>query len=380
MRYRRFFNKDTILIVFFCVFIGVFCGLYFMLPDKTFSENEKRVLQGNPEFSGERLFNGKFGKEFENYLSDQFAGRDFFVGLNAYYDLAIGRNGVNGVYAGKDGYLIEKPVVPEGSAFADNIRAVNTFAQRTGITPDVIIVPTAGYICADKLPDVHEEYRDEELLNKAADGLTSARDIDLVAPFMALRDGEQLYYRTDHHWTSQGAYAAYRAYCEAKGIKPVPADRFSVEQVDGFYGTTYSRSALWLKKPDTIDLFIDKSKPEIKVEIPEADIVSDSLYFEDHLNREDKYPVFLDGNHGYVKITNADAKGGKLLLIKDSYAHAMAPFLIENYSEVYMVDLRYYRQSVATLIRDEGIDNVLILYGLGNFVNDTNLRMLNAGV
>ena len=101
-------------------------------------------------------------------------------------------------------------------------------------------------------------------------------------------------------------------------------------------------------------------------------VESDSMFFPSHLEEEDKYPVFLDGNHGYTKITNPGAPLGKLLLIKDSFGHCLAPFLAEQYQEIYMIDLRYYKNSLTELAEQEGIDQVLFLYGLDNMVNDTN--------
>ncbi|MFZ5973851.1 MAG: DHHW family protein [Bacillota bacterium] len=373
----RKISKDSVLIAFFCAFLGVFCLLYIVLPDQRFSVNEKRVLQPEPQLNSKALFSGAFGKDFEKYLSDHFAGRDFFVGLNSYYDLGIGRNGVKGVYAGKDGYLIETPVEDNRENLSKNIAAIARFSEKVGIKPGFMLVPSTGYIYGEKLPAVHNEYKDGQIIDSAESALgKNVQPIDLVRPFKENKDRIQLFYKTDHHWTSRGAYVAYRAYCAEKGLKPVPLDRFEVQSEGGFYGTTYSRSALWLSSPDTIDLFLDKTKPSFKVEIPETKTTSDSLFFMSHLKEPDKYPVFLDGNHGFEKITNENVKGGKLLLIKDSFAHAIVPFLAENYHEIYMVDLRYYKESISKLIKDNGISDILVLYGVGNFVNDTNLTWL----
>lgn len=370
-------SKDGILIAFFGAFLGIFCLLYLVLPDQRFSVNEKRVLQPEPVLNARTLFNGTFGKDFEKYLSDHFAARDFFVGLNSYYDLCIGRNGVKGVYSGKDGYLIESPVAYNKDNVDKSIRAIEGFAKKVGIKPDFMLVPSTGFIYDDKLPAVHNEYTDGTIIDQAESALYgSANSIDLIQPMKESKDTAQLFYKTDHHWTSRGAYVAYEAYCKAKGLQPVPIDRFNIQAEDGFYGTTYARSALWLSNPDTIEMYWDKTEPAFHVDIPEENKTSDSLYFQSHLNEPDKYPVFLDGNHGFVKIMNKDAKGRRLLLIKDSFAHAIVPFLAEHYSEIYMVDLRYYKESISKLVEEKHIDSILVLYGVGNFVNDTNLTWL----
>ena len=104
---------------------------------------------------------------------------------------------------------------------------------------------------------------------------------------------------------------------------------------------------------------------------------NDSFFFADHLQEMDMYPVFLDGNHSLVKVTNEDAPDKKLLVIKDSFAHCMVPFLSEHYSEIYMVDLRYFRSTpISQLIEQNDIDETLILYGLDNLINDTNVMWL----
>ncbi|MGI6161059.1 MAG: DHHW family protein [Christensenellales bacterium] len=377
MRFRQFFKRNTLLAAVFCGFVGLLCLLSFVLPDKSFSENEKRVLQQSPELSTKKLFEGTFTREYEKYLSDQFAGRNFFVGLNAYYNLMIGRNGVNGVYAGQDGYLIEAPAGSDAQMAQNNADAFVALGKRLGIKPDIMVVPATGYIYDHKLPAAHLVYEDGMLIKAAVSRLDNeARYIDLVEPFYAHRDIEQLYFKTDHHWTSRGARLAYEVYCARKGLEPVSEQRFEIESIEDFYGTTYSRSALWLKEPDVLELFFDIEKPDITVEIPQSGIVSDSMYFYEHISEPDKYPVFLNGNHGYVKIVNQKPSGGTLLLIKDSYAHAMVPFLIHNYDKIIMVDPRYYRQDVAALAEQEGVDSMLVVYGINNLAGDASAQRL----
>lgn len=370
-------KKDVILIILFGVFLGAFGLMYLVLPLQRFSVNEKRVLQSAPALTSRNLFNGKFGTDFETYLSDHFALRDIFVGMNSYYDLGTGRNGVTGIYAGANGYLIETPVEYEQQNVDKNIEAIAKFSAEVGIRPDFMLVPSVGYIYDDKLPALHFPYTDDKIIASIESALGESVDpVDLIQPLKAGKDEEQLYFKTDHHWTGRGAYVAYQAYCAEKKLQPVSMDRFRVQAESGFYGTTYSRSALWLSGPDTIELFWDKSDPKFRVEIPDNKKTYDSLFFLSHLNEPDKYPVYLDGNHGYEKITNKSAKGGKLLLIKDSYAHAIVQFLAENYSEIYMVDMRYYRESLTELVKENGIDSILFLYGVNNFVNDTGLPLM----
>ena len=105
-------------------------------------------------------------------------------------------------------------------------------------------------------------------------------------------------------------------------------------------------------------------------------ISSDSYFFREQLKNDDKYPVFLDGNHSLVRIKNSNAKGGRLIVVKDSYAHAAVPFLSQNYSEIIMVDLRYYKKDVSALVEDEKADAILLLYSIDNLATDKNLAYL----
>lgn len=366
--------------VVFCAFISVMCLLFLFSPDRTYSSNEKRYLTTFPKLTADTFFSGQFGKEYETYISDQTAGRDFFVGLNAYYDLFSGRNGSNGVYSGKDNYLINKPVDRENHLQA-NLKTFARFVKETGVDTTLLIAPSTGYIMDDKLPLNHLSYLDDEyfkLIEKNKGGMDF---INIKNLFKEKAADTQLYYRTDHHWTTRGAYTAYQAYCAEKGLTAAPEDRFDIRKYPDFYGTTYSTSALWLTPPDEIELWYDKDyegQDNIHVTIEEGDKKkeNDSFFFLSHLDEDDKYPVFLDGNHSLVRVENKAASGGKLLLLKDSFGHSIAPFLSENYSEIIMVDLRYYKLPVSELIEKEGITEMLVLYGLDNLCNDTDVAWL----
>ncbi len=366
--------------VVFCAFIGVMCLLFLFSPDRAYSSNEKRYLTTFPKLNTDTFFSGQFGKEYETYISDQTAGRDFFVGLNAYYDLISGRNGSNGVYLGKDNYLINKPADRKNYLEA-NLSTFAMFAEKMGTDTTLLIAPSTGYIMDDKLPDNHLSYLDDAYFELHEKNTGGKEFINIKSLFQENAANTQLYYRTDHHWTTRGAYTAYQAYCARKGLDAVPEERFDIKKHPGFYGTTYSTSALWLTPPDEIELWYDKdyeNQDNVHVTIEEGDKKkeNDSFFFLSHLDEDDKYPVFLDGNHSLVRIENKAADGGKLLLLKDSFGHSIAPFLSEHYSEIIMVDLRYYKLPVSELIEKEGITEMLVLYGLDNLCNDTDVAWL----
>lgn len=359
----------------FCLFLLVMMLLFLLLPKKDESPEEKRVLQAAPQFSWNNLKDGSFGKDVENYLSDHFSGRKFFVGLNAYFDLYTGRNGANGVYKAQDGYLIQTPIPFNEENLQKNLARFADFAQKTGIPTRLLAVPSTGYILEDKLPAAHVSYHDGEILKQVAAALWGK--VALINPsplfFSQSETGRPLYYKTDHHWTSYGAYLAYTQFCIATGIDPISESNFQIETHPGFYGTTYSRSGLWLEQPDEIALWKPSGSRLVQIEENNRMVKEQkSLFFPEHFSEMDQYPVFLDGNHGLVRILNPEGGEKKLLLIKDSFAHCFAPFLSAHYGEIVMVDLRYYHAPLSALVEEDGIDEILFLYGIYNLVNDTN--------
>ena len=185
---------------------------------------------------------------------------------------------------------------------------------------------------------------------------------------------QQIFYRTDHHWTSQGAYIGYRDICKVLELNAADENSFDIEVTKDFFGTSYSTSMYTLTKPDTIEIMRSKStggKAEVSIEDTKK-INSDNMFFTHALNTSDKYVVYLDGNHPLVNI-KTEAKGGKLLVIKDSFAHCLVPFLAENYSEITMIDLRYYKKPVSQLLSTGEYSQILFLYGMENLVESKDI-------
>lgn len=376
-------NKITSFIpaVVFLVFIYVMTILFFVLPKKDFSELEKKYLSEMPQFSFKTLFDGSFGSEFEDYLTDHTAGREFYIGLNSYYTKSLGNRTINGIYAGYEGYLITEP--HETGQFDKNLKVITNFADKVDIPVSVMVVPNTGYIMEDKLPAVHDKYTDEEQFAQMEKTFSENKNITFVNitdNFKELaKKGKQLYYKTDHHWTSEGTYQAYKQLGSALHYEPVDSSSFVNEKHKGFYGTCYSKSGLWFTDSDILSLYEFKGEQDISVEIKESDktIESDSIFFKDHLDELDMYPVFIDGNHPFTRIKNNNVQNGKkLLVLKDSFAHSMTQFLTQNYSEIVLIDIRYYKVDLTDFIKDEKFCNVLFLYGLDTLSTDTNLVYL----
>lgn len=374
-------RRDLIITIGFCAILAVMQAAFWLLPKTDFSVNEKRVLQRAPSFSLSGLWDGSWFQSIDSYVSDHFAGRDFWVGLHAYANQAEGLNAAGKVYRGKDGWLINRPL-QAGTTFEQNVQALSEFAQQNSQTPVTFLcIPTTGAVMEEQLPNLHDAYPDRQMLAQLKNSLGDQVEwIDGLGLLQSRQEmGEAVYYRTDHHWTSAGAYAAYCALAQAWGMQPADVSEYSIQEHDGFYGTTYSKSGLWAEKPDTIALWEDQ-KVQIHVQAWDDNkpfpVEQDGVFFLDHLKEPDKYPVFLDGNHAKVTLTS-NADGGKLLIVRDSFAHCFAPFLSRHFKQIDLVDLRYFKkQTVSELIEQNQYDRILFVYGLETVAEDRSLQWL----
>lgn len=359
----------------FCAFLALMPLLFWLLPKTDYAAREKRYLAAAPALSAENLLSGRFAEEAEAYVADHLPGRDFLVGLNAACELASGRQGANEVWLGRNGRLLEAPVAWDEERLARNMAAIRSFAAQAGQPVDLMLVPSAGSVLPEDLPPLAEPYRDEEILDavraEAGDGL---RFVPLMPLFKAAEDREALYYRTDHHWTAEGAYCAAARYLDTVGREAPPRGQYQIKAETGFRGSTWSRAALWFLPPETIELW--DSGGAFCVENREQEGEHAGLFYREHLAEDDKYPVYLDGNHSLVRIRSAEPTArGKILVMRDSFANCLGCFLADAYEEVVLVDLRYYRSPVSELL-GEGFDQILILYSIGNFMSDANIVRL----
>lgn len=361
--------------VLFCAFIGIMGLFYLVLPVSNFSQLEKRELEQAPVLTWDSLISGQFGADLETYMADHMPGRNFFVGLGAYYDLIMGQQPAKDIYLADGRRLVETPAVWDQAQVEKNMKYINRFAETVGQPVDLILVPSAGFILEDTIQGIHDDYSDEDMIDAIYDlAGENIRCMDLVGLYQNAANGGDLYYRTDHHWTSYGAYMAYRAYMQCLGRDYRAQEQFTVESFAGFRGSTYSRSGLWLTPAENIELWHGS---QLTVINSEDNVLHDGAFYYDRLQETDMYTVYLDGNQPLVRITNPENAGkGKLLVIRDSYANCIGPMLAESYEEVVLVDLRYYRSSLSALVAQEGFDNILVLYSIGNFMTDSNIPYL----
>lgn len=357
----------TLIALFFAIIV-LPAVLVLAGKDKTFSENENRTLQTAPELSLECVLSGDFQEKLTAYISDQFPARDTWTSLGTSIKKLAGFKDIGGAYLGRDGYYIEK-LTPESvneKRFKSNLEVINDFAQNNpNAAVTVLLVPSTGTVMDDKLPAHAQIYDAEKLWNTAKNEL---ENISVPNLYACLRENkpEQIYYRTDHHWTWYGAYAAYKLLMPDGAYSAAP-DLFS----ESFLGTTYSKTLDSAAVPDK--LYISPVSDNITVT---ADGKQIPLYDMAAKSEKDKYKVFFGGNYGQVVINGGCDNGKTLLIIKDSFANSLAPFLTADYEAVIMLDLRYFTGSAQGVIDENNVDDILFVQEMSSFSNDKSLAKL----
>ena len=350
--------------------------LFVLLPKKEFSEKEKRYLESVPEINLDDIISGQFADQAENAAADHLPGRDFLLELNAYADMTLNLQATKDIYVGHSGRLYERPYEYDEESADRNMQAINNFAREVDQEVSLMIVPSAGFFMHDDIVGLADPYEDDNIiptLYGMAD--PSLRLISVLDEFMNNANQSELYYKTDHHWTSEGAYTASCKFLTSLGKTALLPEQYNISEISNFRGTTYSRSCFWNTPAESLQLWDDGNT--YTVTFSDKDGSYEGLFFDEHLDEMDKYPVWLDGNHPLVRIENnsADANG-TLLVIKDSFANCFAGFTAQAYKTVILVDLRYYKLSVSDLCASENVDDILIMYYIGNFLTDSNIVWL----
>ena len=365
--------REVLVVLLFCLFLAAMALSFLFVPKKDFSENEKRYLADAPALNLKNIVEGEFGTEAENWCADHLPARDFFVGLSASADRWMNLQVTKDIYITGSGRLLERPYPFSAETIRRNLSAINDFAEQTGKTVDLMLVPSAGYFLNEEIRGLKDEYEDEKIMEAvrelASPGVCMK---DLFPAFSGFSDPGALYYQTDHHWTSLGAYTAASEYLRSKNRPVLPASAFEVTTEKGFHGTTYSRACFWDFPSEELELW--DSGGAFEVRFSDRESVFGSLFFPEHLQEPDKYPVYLDGNHPLVTIENkSEDAEGSILVVRDSYANCMGCFLADSYKTVTMVDLRYYKMPLADLCAENDFDDILVLYSVGNFMTDSNI-------
>lgn len=384
-------------------FAGIFCAIFLLIlylvpagylicQDRDFSQLENRALQTAPDIKKKAFLAGKLPQRMETYLADQFPERDRALFVKSLGELLLGKTENNGVYRGSGGQLFQKFETPDGKLLKRNMSYIRRLADKCNLY--LMLVPTQAGTYPEKLPRYAEPYKERDFLSKA-EKLAKEKIFWISAlPVMEEHKEEYIYYRTDHHWTTLGAYYGYQAFCEAAGLTGKKREEYKEEVVStAFYGSLYSMGNFQWASPDEITLFREKAPESVTVTYVAENEIKKSLYEEDWLKKKDQYNVFLDGNHPLTVIREGSGKGARdkemrgkkksakrdaIAVVKDSYANCFLPFLTAEYKEVHVLDLRFLNIPVETYLESSRISDVLILYNVQSFAKETSFSQLNA--
>ena len=348
-----------------------------LLPKKDFSEIENRVLSDLPEFSVSSVLDRSFMKNSESYFADHFVGRTDWIKAKTKIELVSGKKEINGVYI-DGGRMVEKLDSPDYKSISRSISAINNFAENTELETYVMIVPTSAEIYSSTFPNVNQKDEISKIYSEL-----STENIITIDAYGALNSHKEdyIYYRTDHHWTSLGAYYVYSSTAYDMGFTPVSWDNYNIEHASSdFKGTLYSKTLYDGVDSDILDIYyttLGTDITSVEVYTGKGTETYDSYYFREFLEKKDKYSVFGGQNQPVITIKTNAQNENKLLVIKDSYANSYIPFLAQHYSEITMLDMRYIDVPYNEIIDTNDYNQVLFLYNYSTFAQDKNIRKLD---
>ena len=364
-------------VIFMVLLLGL-AGKEALSHQRTYSPVEKRELQTRPEISITKVLDGKFQKKYESYLRDQFPGRDHWVSFQTDMELFMGKNEIHNVYIGKNHYLLEHYTEKEfdPQQISKNLQALEKFVGKAKQNADVhvMMVPTKSWVLREKLPAFAPHYKEQKFYDALQQKLEKEDVLISVEPVLDAHKEEEIYYRTDHHWTTLGAWYAYEQYTKAVGGDLQRAQgkkKFRCISKD-FYGTTYAKIN-YARQADKIEIYEPADKLRVVYNMGEKK--TKTLYDFSFLKTADQYSVFTGGNQAVLEITGGIKNGKTLLLIKDSFANSILPFLAEDYEKLVVVDLRQLNVSGDRLLEMFSPTDILILYNSAQFAQDKEFEI-----
>ena len=373
-------------IITFILILAVVSVISFVKPETEFSMTENRMLETKPEPDFGDILSGDYQETYEAYLNDQFIFRDRFVDIAVEAMKFTGKKDVNGIYLGKKGYLLEKYTESDFSSeqtenncslLAD---AVNALAKEYGkehVT--CMMIPGKANVLTESMPDYAKGYDEQKIIDSIRDMLTEPQVLVDATEVLKQHQQEYIYYRTDHHWTTLGAYYGYTALANRMDYEAKSLEDYERQVVsDTFYGTGYNKSHQKVE-PDTVELFLPTENPVLSVDFNDGEKVTDSCYLPEEIAEEtDKYRIFFGGNTAKIDIRTQTDTGRTLVILKDSYANSLVPFLTCEFDRIIMLDLRYTSDLLPELLEEyTDVTDILVMYNVEKFLQDTKMDLLD---
>ena len=388
-------RQSIALVVSFVLLLNLTAIAFWLVPDKTFSARENRALQTLPRFDTERLLSGDLSNAYNDYFADQIVARNLLLTLKGSLELLSGKGENNGILLGRDGQLAKRLFstaradrdAAEDSDVIDTehlkqaAAGINRATENLDIPFAVFLTGRTADVAASAF--LYPTNGSDKMLATLRENVN--RDVsylDLVPTYRTrYESGEYVYYRTDHHWTTLGAYYAYCDILKAFGMENdiIPAENFAKETVStNFWGTFAAKSGFHFVKPDSVELWLLGNEDDFLV-TADGRTLDDGFYNRAHLSGNDKYSVFLDGTHDVVTITKKDGQNRPTLAIfKDSFANSVAPFLAQHFDLVLynLSSPRTDYTDVTAYSRACQADFALVLYTLGNVIETDKMNRL----
>ena len=383
-RYNSLRKKGSIIsiimIAVFCLIVFGVTGLHLLTEDKSFSESENRVLGTFPKLTVSTIMDGSFMEDFETYLTDQFPLRDGIISLKTFADRLLGKNEENGVYIGSEGYLFDSQTPYNADSVKEIAKAVKTFKDKhSSFKTAFILSPNSSYIYSQYMPENLDMPSQKEQI-EAVKKQINPQDIywpSVTDIFEKNAEKTQLYYKTDHHWTTRGAYLLFQELCIEWRLENSKSDidkKYDFYEVSTtFEGTLASTSGVH-DNTDKLEICVPKASEGTYVaHFESSGEKTATLFFGDKLESKNHYEVFLGGNYDKVNISTVSQSERSLLLIKDSYANCMIPMLTPYFSKIVVIDPRYLTDSLDSIIKENEFTHMLYLYNLNTLLEDNSL-------
>lgn len=376
---KRKLHRRKLAALLFLMMLGIICLLNLVSGDKEYSEKENRMLQQRPQFTLAGIESGRLMEQYESYLSDQFVGRNFWVSLKTRIDLLAGKRESNGVFKGKNHYLLEDIASPDQEQMAQNIEAIESFENKYQDIPMyMMLVPNAANIESGKLPGFAVTEDQNQIFQNIQKELGDYIIWVDVAKTLKKHKSEDIYYHTDHHWTTLGAFYAFQELASSMKLDTSKVSEWKSYAVTSEFNGTLSATSgyetgyeepIYIYAPENIE-----DAPEVVVNYVNEKKKTATLYDSSKLEEKDKYAMFLGGNFPMIDIRTTADTTDRLLLIKDSYANCLVPFLVPYYREIIIIDPRYYYGDITEVMESNKITSVLFLYNGNTFVEDNSIN------
>lgn len=360
----------------------VFFLLNLIVSDKEMSEEENRMLAQMPKLTWGSLVSGDFMTKYETYLADQFAGRNIWRSIKVRLSSFGGSKKEDDILIGKEDYLMEEIVTPDQEVLSENFEAIRQFSKKNqDVRMYMLLVPNAANIMSDRLPAFATVADQSRMFAQVKRELGEDLEWLEASDILKKHAEEKIYYQTDHHWTSLGAFYTFSGVAEQMNIKTDVSSGFVSYPVSStFNGMLAAKSGCRLDVREEIYIYVPRDADnDVVVNYVDEQRKTASLYDSSKLKTRDQYAVFLGENTSVIDIRTMSESNRRLLLIKDSYANSFVPFLTPYFREIVLVDPRYYSGTIEDIMETYHVSDVLFLYNGNTFFQDNNLKGVLSG-